>query len=79
MKTMVTAKIQAGTQTFYWRFNMTEVPKTNSDMLRVTAENLNEFLLQVSNHLDALETALAQAQARIAELEAQVGNDTTAQ
>ena len=58
---------------------MTEVPKTNSDMLRVTAENLNEFLLQVSNHLDALETALAQAQARIAELEAQVGNDTTAQ
>jgi hypothetical protein len=56
-----------------------ETPKTNSDMLRVTAENLNEFLLQVAGHLEALEKELVRLQARVAELETSSGNDNTAQ
>ena len=48
-------------------------------MLRVTAENLNEFLLQVAGHLEALEKELVRLQARVAELETSSGNDNTAQ
>ena len=56
-----------------------EMPKTNSEMLRVTAQNLNEFFLQVAEHLDALEKEVVRLQARIVELEAGSGNDSTAQ
>ena len=48
-------------------------------MLRVTAQNLNEFFLQVAEHLDALEKEVVRLQARIVELEAGSGNDSTAQ
>jgi hypothetical protein len=56
-----------------------ETPKTNSDMLKVTAENLNEFLLQVAGHLDSLEKELFRLRARVAELESIDGDNTTAQ
>ena len=58
---------------------MKEVPKTNGDMLRVTAENLNEFLVQVADHLEALEAELVRLQSRVEELEASNGNNTEAQ
>jgi hypothetical protein len=54
-------------------------PKTNSDMIRLTAGNLNEFLVQVADHLEALENELLRIKTRIAELEASSGNDNTAQ
>jgi uncharacterized coiled-coil DUF342 family protein len=56
-----------------------ETPKTNSDMIRATADNLNEFFLQVASHLEALENELIKVKTRIAELEASNGNDNTAQ
>ena len=56
-----------------------EMPKTNSDMIRATAENLNEFFLQVAGHLEVLENELVTVKARIAELEASDGNDNSAQ
>ena len=56
-----------------------ETLKTNSDMLRVTAENLNEFLLQIAGHLEALEKELVRLQARVTELEAVSGNDNSTQ
>jgi hypothetical protein len=56
-----------------------EMPKTNSDMIRATAENLNEFFLQVAGHLEVLENELVKVKARIAELEASDGNDNSAQ
>jgi hypothetical protein len=56
-----------------------EMPKTNSDMIRATAENLNEFFLQVASHLEVLENELVKVKARIAELEASDGNDNSAQ
>ena len=69
---MVTAKTPAGTQIFYWRFNMTE--ETNqvikvSEMIRTTAENQAGFLEQIANHIDKLEEGIAGLQQRIAELE----------
>jgi len=39
------------------------------EMLRVTGENTAEFMRQVAAHIDKLEEAVKQLQARIAELE----------
>jgi len=69
MKTMVTAKTLAGTQIFYWRFNMTEEVKAVSEMVRITAENNAEFMNQVASHIEKLEDAVKQLQARVLELE----------
>ena len=43
-----------------------------AEMVRVTAENLNEMLIQMAAHIDSLEK-------RIAEMEAEIGNHTKAQ
>jgi len=43
-----------------------------AQMVRVTAENLNEMLIQMAAHIEALEK-------RIAEMELQIGNNTPAQ
>jgi len=43
-----------------------------AQMVRVTAENLNEMLLQMAGHIEALEK-------RIAEMELQIGNNTQTQ
>jgi len=71
MKTMVTAKTQAGTLIFYWRFKMSEnlTPPSVPDMLRLTAANQVEFMTQVAAHIEKLEQAVAQLQTRVAELE----------
>jgi hypothetical protein len=68
---MVTAKIQAGTQIFYWRYNMTEETKSISSMVRITAENQQIFLTQIAEHIDKLEGAVVQLQTRVTELESQ--------
>jgi hypothetical protein len=42
---------------------------TVPQMLRMTGENTAEFMKQVADHVDSLEQAVVQLQARIAELE----------
>jgi hypothetical protein len=50
-----------------------------SEMLKLTGANTAEFMKQVAEHVDKLEQAVVQLQNRIAELEAQNGNNNTAQ
>jgi len=77
---MVTAKIQAGTQIFYWRFKMSEEieiveeqqPKISvADMLRTTSQNTNNLLMQMADHIDKLEEEIVQLTNRIQVLESQ--------
>jgi hypothetical protein len=60
---------------------MTEEIKapTVPEMLRMTGENTAEFMMQVANHIEKLEKAVADLKDRIAELELASGNDNTAQ
>ena len=60
---------------------MTEEVKapTVPEMLRMTGENTAEFMMQVANHIEKLEKAVADLKDRIAELELASGNDNTAQ
>ena len=46
-------------------------PPSIPDMLRVTGQNQALFMEQVAQHMDKLEAELAQAKARIVELEGQ--------
>ena len=77
---MVTAKIQAGAQIFYWRFKMSEEieiveeqqPKISvADMLRTTSQNTNNLLMQMADHIDKLEEEIVQLTNRIQVLESQ--------
>lgn len=43
--------------------------KKVSDMIRETANNQNEFLQQIANHIDKLESDVLQLHQRITELE----------
>jgi hypothetical protein len=54
-------------------------PPSVPEMLRLTAENTAEFMTQVAAHIEKLEDAVKQLQARVAELEASNGNDNAAQ
>jgi len=44
-------------------------PPSVPEMLRLTAENTAEFMKQVAAHIEKLESAVADLQARISELE----------
>jgi len=48
---------------------MTEEVKAVSEMVRITAENNAEFMNQVASHIEKLEDAVKQLQARVLELE----------
>jgi ABC-type transporter Mla subunit MlaD len=54
-------------------------PPSVPEMLRLTAENTAEFMTQVAAHIEKLEDAIKQLNARVAELEAVSGNNTEAQ
>jgi hypothetical protein len=54
-------------------------PPSVPEMLRQTGANTAEFMKQVAEHIDKLEQAVVQLKDRIAELEAQNGNNNTAQ
>ena len=60
---------------------MTEEVKapTVPEMLRMTGDNTAEFMMQVANHIEKLEKAVADLKDRIAELESANGNHNTAQ
>ena len=50
-----------------------------SQMIRTTAENQGVFLTQIAEHIEKLENALVQLQARVTEMETAHGNNTEAQ
>jgi len=54
-------------------------PPSVPEMLRTTGANTAEFMERVAEHIDKLEQAVVQLQARIEELEASNGNNNTAQ
>jgi len=46
-----------------------QVPVKVSDMIRVTAENQNTFLIQIADHIDKLEQAIDELRNRVTEME----------
>jgi ubiquinone biosynthesis protein UbiJ len=58
---------------------MTDDTKTVSEMVRITVENNAEFMRQVADHIDKLETAVKELKDRIEELEALSGDHTETQ
>jgi uncharacterized protein Yka (UPF0111/DUF47 family) len=50
-----------------------------SDMIRVTAENQNTFLMQIADHIDKLEQAIDELRNRVITMEQSNEPDTTAQ
>ena len=50
-----------------------------SDMIRVTAENQNTFLIQIADHIDKLEQAIDELRNRVITMEQANEPDTTAQ
>ena len=73
---MVTTRKLVGTQIFYWRFKMSDnltPPEqrapTIGQMVRMTAENTAQFMAQIADHIDQLETKVAELSARITAME----------
>jgi hypothetical protein len=56
-----------------------KTPPTVPQMLRMTGENTAEFMMQVADHIEKLEKAVADLKARVVEMESSIGNDNTAQ
>ena len=57
----------------------TQAPVKVSDMIRVTAENQNTFLIQIADHIDKLEQAIDELRNRVITMEQANEPDTTAQ
>jgi len=56
-----------------------KTPPTVPQMLRMTGENTAEFMMQVADHIEKLEKAVADLKARVVEMESSIGNDNTTQ
>ena len=54
-------------------------PVKVSDMIRVTAENQNTFLIQIADHVDKLEQAIAELRDRVNAMEKTNVDDAQAQ
>jgi ubiquinone biosynthesis protein UbiJ len=54
-------------------------PAKVSDMIRITAENQNTFLMQIADHVDKLEQAVAELRDRVNAMETANGDDAQAQ
>ena len=52
---MDTAKTLAGILLKFWRFKMTEEKINIVDLTRVTAKNMYEMLMELSNHIEKLQ------------------------
>jgi hypothetical protein len=50
-----------------------------SEMIRTTAENSNQFMQQIADHIDKLEDGIIKLQARIEELEMHNGLNISSQ
>ena len=53
-------------------------PAKVSDMIRITAENQNTFLIQIADHVDKLEQAIAELRDRVNAMEKANGNNAQA-
>jgi len=49
-------------------------PPSVPEMLRITGQNTAEFMSQVAEHIEKLESAVVQLQARVAEMERHVND-----
>jgi uncharacterized protein Yka (UPF0111/DUF47 family) len=56
-----------------------QAPIKVSDMIRVTAENQNTFLIQIADHIDKLEQAIDELRNRVIAMEQANESDTAAQ
>jgi len=56
-----------------------QAPAKVSDMIRVTAENQNTFLMQIADHIDKLEQAIDELRDRVITMEQANEPDTAAQ
>jgi ubiquinone biosynthesis protein UbiJ len=54
-------------------------PAKVSDMIRITAENQNIFLMQIADHVDKLEQAVAELRDRVNAMEKTNVDDVQAQ
>ena len=54
-------------------------PAKVSDMIRITAENQNTFLMQIADHVDKLEQAVSELKDRVNAMEKANGDDAQAQ
>jgi ubiquinone biosynthesis protein UbiJ len=54
-------------------------PAKVSDMIRITAENQNTFLMQIADHVDKLEQAVAELRDRVSTMEKTNVDDVQAQ
>jgi len=54
-------------------------PPSVPEMLRLTGANQAEFMMHVAEHVEKLEEAVSQLQARVAELESKNGDSTETQ
>jgi ubiquinone biosynthesis protein UbiJ len=54
-------------------------PAKVSDMIRITAENQNTFLMQIADHVDKLEQAVAELRNRVNTMEKANVDDVQAQ
>jgi polyhydroxyalkanoate synthesis regulator phasin len=53
-----------------------QAPVKVSDMIRITAENQNTFLIQIADHIDKLEQAIDELRNRVTAMEeTNVNND----
>jgi polyhydroxyalkanoate synthesis regulator phasin len=53
-----------------------QTPTKVSDMIRITAENQNTFLIQIADHIDKLEQAIDELRNRVTAMEeTNVDND----
>jgi len=55
-----------------------QTPAKVSDMIRITAENQNTFLIQIADHIDKLEQAIDELRNRVITMEQANEPDTTA-
>jgi hypothetical protein len=53
-------------------------PAKVSDMIRITAENQNTFLIQIADHVDKLEQAIAELRDRVNAMEKANGDNAQA-
>ena len=56
-----------------------QAPVKVSDMIRITAENQNTFLIQIADHIDKLEQAIDELRNRVTAMEKTNVDDAQAQ
>jgi predicted amino acid-binding ACT domain protein len=64
---MVTAKKLAGILLKFWRFKMAEENVNIVEVVRTTAKNMYEMLMQLAGHIEALENENSELKAKLSD------------